>query len=307
MTKMKAIVRTKFGPPEVLQLQEVEKPVPKDNEILVKVHAGTVTRGDVVMRNLSSTMRILIRIFGFKPQKIPGVELAGEIEKIGKDVTHFKIGDQVFGTSTGLMYGGNAEYVCLPEKRKKGVVAIKPSNLTYEEAAAVPVGAMTALELLREANIKNGQKILIYGASGSVGTYAVQLAKILGAEVTGVCSTPNVALVRSLGAKKVYDYTKEDLSQSSETYDVVFDAVGKMSKSLKKSLLKENGTFLTIKSMTKETVEKLTYLKELCETGKLTPVIDKTFSLEQTIEAHRYVDKGHKKGNVVITVKHNNN
>jgi len=307
MTKMKAIVRTKFGAPEVLQLQEVEKPVPTNNEILVKVHAGTVTRGDVVMRDLSPSMRIFIRIFGFKPQKISGVELAGEIEKIGKDVTHFKIGDQVFGTSTGLVYGGNAEYVCLPEQRKKGVVAIKPSNLTYGEAAAVPVGAMTALELLRKANIKHGQKILIYGASGSVGTYAVQLAKILGAEVTGVCITPNVTLVRSLGAKKVYDYTKEDLSQSSETYDVVFDAVGKMSKSLKKSLLKENGTFLTVKSMTKETVEKLNYLKELCEAGRLTPVIDKTFPLEQTIEAHRYVDKGHKKGNVVITVKHNNN
>jgi len=300
---MKAIVITKYGAPDGLQLQEAEKPIPGDNEVLVKVHAATVTRGDVMLRSLKFPLSLILRLFGIRQKKTPGHEYAGEIEAVGNAVRRFKPGDQVFGTTTGLAVGANAEYVALPEEWTQGVLAIKPANMPYDEAAAVPVGGMTALYFLKEGNIQRGQKVLVNGASGSVGSYAVQLARYFGADVTGTCSTANVALVKSLGADAVIDYTRQDFSSSGQTYDLIFDAVGKTSLSQIKSVLKEGGAFFTVKSSTHEELDSLLFLKELIEMGEIRPVIDRRYPLEQTIEAHRYVESGRKKGNVVITIE----
>ena len=303
---MKAIVITKHGSADGLSLQEVATPVPQDNEVWVQVHVSTVTAGDVILRKIGSSplywpgVRNLLRL---PPRKtIPGHEFSGVVEAVGKQVSRFKPGDEVFGTTTGLTTGANAESVVVPEDSATGVLGVKPKDLTFEEAAAVPVGAMTALYLLREGGIQSGQSVLIYGASGSVGTYALQLAKSFGAEVTAVCSTANVELMRSLGADRVIDYTTEDFVRSGQTYDLVFDAVGKSPAARSKAALKPGGRYVSIRSSTHESGDALHFLTGLLETGQIKPVIDRCYPLEKTAEAHRYVEQGHKKGNVVITV-----
>jgi len=324
---VKAIMWTAYGPPDVLQLREVEKPVPKDNQVLIRIFATTVTAGDSEIRDLklpiyfSLPMRIWVGLRKPSRKPIPGTELAGEIVSVGKDVTLLKEGDQVFGSS-GLNFGANAEYICLPE----GAVAAKPSNMTYEEAAAVPFGGRDALHFLRKGNVRSGQKILINGAGGSIGTFAVQLAKVLGAEVTAVDSGEKLEMLRSIGADQAIDYTVEDFTENGEIYDVIFDVIGKVSLSHSRKSLRKNGTYLlanpgmsqllrglwirmttstkVVTQAANATADELVFLRELIEAGKIETVIDRTYSLEQIADAHRYVETGQKQGNVVITVKH---
>lgn len=330
---MKAIVYREYGPPDVLQLQEVDKPAPKDNEILIKVHATPMNYGDITARDFSHisprefNMPALLWLparmsFGWNKPKINilGSELAGEVEAVGRDVKKFKPGDQVFAY-LGMKMGANAEYVCIPEN---GTVAIKPANMTYEEASTMPYGAVMATSLLKKANIQAGQKVLINGASGGIGSMAVQLARHFGAEVTGVCGTPRLEYVRSLGADKVIDYTREDFTRNGETYDLIFDVLGRSSFARCKSSLSPNGIYLlasfkmkplfqmlwtsrsdgkkVICALSSEKPDDLVFIKELAEAGKIKSVIDKCFPLERTAEAHRYVESGNKAGSVVITL-----
>ena len=324
---MKAIVHTKYGPPDELQLEQVDKPVPRDNEVLIKIHATTVTTTDCNARNFTFVPKSFVFfarvMFGFKKPKINilGIDLAGEIEAAGKDVKLFKKGDHVFG-SPGTKFGAHAEYCCVPED---GALAIKPAGMRWEEAAAISLAGNTALFFIRDlAKIQSGQKILIHGASGAIGTYAVQLAKYYGAEVTGVCSAKNAEMVKSLGADKVIDYTKEDFTKNDERYDFVFDVVGKTTFSQCKGILKPRGIYLEnmlelkgfLKMMLTSIIggkkikggvataraENLIFFIKLIESGTIKPVIDRIFPLEKTAEAFQYVEQGHKKGNVIITI-----
>lgn len=305
---MKAIVYERYGPPEVLQLQEVEKPVPKADEVLIKIHATTVHIGDVRMRIPDPFLARLVNGL-FRPGRIPilGMELAGEVEEVGDAVTRFKPGDEVFAFA-GFKFGAYAEYICLPENgtTNKGLVELKPQNLGYEEAAALPGGGMTALTLIQKADIQPGQKVLIYGASGSVGSYATQLAKHHGGEVSGVCSTDNLELVKSLGADHVIDYTVEDFAEGEEKYDVIVDAVHKLNPGHARMVLRQGGEYLDVhmdsESDGRAGPEVMRRLKELSEAGAFKPVIDRRYGLEDIVAAHRYVESGRKKGNVVITV-----
>jgi 2-desacetyl-2-hydroxyethyl bacteriochlorophyllide A dehydrogenase len=332
---MKAIVWTKYGSPEGLQLQDVQKPVPTDDEILIRIHAATVTAGDCEMRRLELHLMLSfpIRMYAglIKPKRINilGQELAGEVEEVGSNVNSFQVGEKVFGT-TGFGFGAYAEYICLPDEPNdtQGVLATKPTNLTYEEAAAVPTAGFEALHFLRKANIQQGNKVFIIGGGGSIGTFTIQLARHFGAEVTGVDSTEKLDLMRSLGANQVIDYTKEEYTNQGEIYDLIIDVVGKSSVSRRLKLLKPNGYYflayaglshillgmwvsitsnkkLKIESSS-QSKEDLIFLKELIEAGELRPVIDKSYPLAQTAEAHQYAESGSKKGNVAIRIEQNN-
>ena len=326
---MKAVVHTRYGPPEVLQLREVEKPAPKNSEVLVKVHAATVTAGDCELRRFDIMplfwlpLRLLMGVRKPRGTKILGQEIAGEVEVVGKDVSRFKIGDQVFG-STGLRFGAYAEYACLSEK---STLAIKPAKLSYEESAGIPVGGQNALHFLRLAEIQPGQQVLIFGSSGSIGTFAVQLAKYFGAEVTAVCSTGKIEPVKSLGADHIIDYTQQDFTRDGRSYDVIFDTIGKSPFSGSMRSLNEGGSYLqanprlsdmvrgpvasrrsgkrVILKFAGESAEDLAFLAGLIEAGKLVTAIDnRRYPLEQIVEAHRYVELGHKAGNVIVTARH---
>jgi NADPH:quinone reductase-like Zn-dependent oxidoreductase len=324
---LKAVIWTKYGPPEVLELREVPKPTPKDNDVLVEVYATTVTAGETEMRRFQLPLwtRIPLRLWLgiWKPRKILGQEVAGVVEAVGRNVTAFKAGDQVFGT-TGLSFGAYAEYVCLPEKPEEGRLTLKPSKVSFEESAALPVAGLEALHILRKTGVGEGTKVLVNGSGGSIGTFAVQLAKYFGAEVTAVDSTEKLEMLRSIGADQAIDYTLQDFTKNSQAYDVILDVAGKSSFSKSSKALKENGRYASANPKlsdmlrarwasqggkkvvfwaTQQKLEDLRFLGELMEAEKIKSIIDRCFALEEIVEAHRYAESGHKKGNIVVTVK----
>lgn len=308
---MKAVVWTKFGPPETLKYRDLPKPVPKDDEVLIKIYATSVHRGDVRMRALDVPFPWWTKIFAWvflgitlRLHPVLGMELSGKVEAVGKNVTNFKVGDEVFAETASNNLGAYAEFKCM---KADSAIALKPKNLSFAQVSVIPAGGITTLGMVKNANIHRQQKVLIYGASGSIGTFAIQLCKNLGADITGVCSTNNLELVKSLGAGKVIDYTNEDFTTEDQKYDIVFDAVGKLKREQAVKVLKQDGLFLNIhvdsdKVKKKDFPKLLSELRELCEEGKLQAVIDRTYSLDEIVEAHRYVDSGHKRGNVAIIV-----
>lgn len=295
---MRAVVQTK----QALTVQEIDKPTPSDNEVLVRVHAATVTRGDVIMRSIPRIAYLPLSLVGMRYKPTPGHEFAGVVAQVGRSVTRFKAGDAVLGTTTGLRAGANAEYVVVPESWESGVIVHKPEALSFDHAAALPVGGMTAHYLLDKAAVQLGERVLVYGASGSVGSYAIQLAKQLGATVTGVCSTRNVALVALLGADEVIDYKAEDFAAQGNTYDVIVDAVGKTTGQQRKRVLKPDGRVVSVRSITKENADVLTQLADFAAAGIIRPVIDRCYALEQIETTYEYVASGRKTGNVVVQI-----
>ncbi|HYK75936.1 MAG TPA: NAD(P)-dependent alcohol dehydrogenase [Daejeonella sp.] len=299
---MKAVIYERYGPADVLMFQDIKKPVPKNDEVLIKVYASSVTPADWRMRKADPFLaRLFNGLFRPKRVKILGFELSGVIEEVGKEVQSFKTGDAVFAFC-GLKFGGYAEYRCL---RETDIMVLKPSNITFDQAATVPLGSLTALSFLRKGKINEGQKVLIYGASGSIGTFAIQLAKYFGAEVTTVCSTNNIDLVKSIGADKTVDYIKEDFTTLDEKFDIIFDAVGKIKKSIAQNLLKPTGQYVSVNGQAKPRKQDLVFIKELIEAGKLTTVIDRTYNLSEIQSAHRYVEQFRKRGNVSIRIAQN--
>ena len=304
---MKAVIYTNYGPPGVLKLVDIEKPQPKPYEVLVRIYATTVTSGDTRLRSsdFPPVAWFIVRLmYGlFKPKKeILGHEFSGIIEAVGDNVTKYKVGDEVIGTPAMLNSGSYTEYICIPEKRKKGVLALKPKSLGLNESAALPVGGMTALYLLKKAKLSKGQRVLVFGASGSVGSCALQIVNAQDATVVAVCSGSNIEMVKSLGADSAVDYKNQDYSSLNEKFDIVFDAVGKTSKAKAKKILTKGGRYLSVKALTSPTQEHLEELCELAEAGKIKPFIDRIFPLADIVDAHKYVEKGHKRGNVIITV-----
>ena len=294
---MLAAICTRYGAPDVIQVKEIAQPEIKENEILIKVHASTVSSGDCVVRDCPGYARV---VFGLSRLRKPvlGAECSGQVCKVGSKVTKYKVGDQIFAL-TGMKFGAHAEYICLPEK---GILTLKPKNASDIEAAALAFGGTSALHFLRKGKISEGEKVLIYGASGSVGTYAVQLARYFGAKVTAVCSTKNIKLMNFLGAHHVIDYTREDFTQTQTEYDLIFDAVGKNKKLNVKKALAEKGRYVSVtKGFAREHVDDLIFLKELFEAGEIKAIVDRVYPFEQIVKAHEYVDLGHKTGNVVLT------
>ncbi len=295
---MRAVVQKRAGSPDRLVMADVPQPVPEPTEVLVRIQATSVTRGDVVMRKMP---RLVARLFGETPRSIPGYEFAGEVEATGANVAEFEIGDRVFGTTSGLTQGSYAEYLCVPED---GIFTHIPSSVGYEEAAPIPVGAMAALHFLRAGEAGPGKRVLVNGAAGSVGSYAVQIAKKSGAHVAGVASTSNMELVASLGADEVIDYTEQDFTEGKQKYDVIFDAAGKTTAKRTQAVLEEKGRFVTTQTRRRENIEELRTVRDMLASGAIEAVVDRSYSLDRISDAHRYVEEGRKRGNIVVVVTH---